>query len=278
MFVAPSAAVFTLFMFVPLAMTLVLSLQSSTGLGPSEFVGLGNYVELARDAVFRRALLNTVVFSVATVPTSLALGLLLAIALNARLAGTAFFRSVFYIPVVLSGVAVGIIFVWHFNETVGVINQLLGTVGLPTVRWQSSGSMAMTSLVIGEVWTRLGFCMVVYLAALQGIPTDLYEASRVDGATRVQQFWKITLPLLAPSTFVLVVINVINSFRVFDLVYVMTGGGPGFSTEMITTHIYNIGFAQRQQGSAAAMGVVLFVILMVFTVVYHRATQLEDQT
>jgi len=276
-FIAPSAVVFTLFMFLPLAMTLLLSLQSSTGLGPTEFVGLGNYAELLRDTVFRRAMLNTVVFTLATVPMSLMLGLLLAMALNTRLIGTAFFRSVFYIPVVLSGVAVGIIFVWHFNETVGVINKLLEMFGLRTFRWQSSGPMAMTSLAIGEVWTRLGFCMVVYLAALQGIPKDLYDASRVDGASRIQQFWKITVPLLGPTTFLLVVISVINSFRVFDLVYVMTGGGPGFATEMITTHIYNVGFAQRQQGSAAAMGIVLFMILMVFTVLYYRGSQQEDQ-
>lgn len=275
-FVAPSASVFALFMFLPVVLTFVLSLQRSSGLGPSEFIGFENYGELAGDPVFRRAFVNTLVFTMATVPLSLGLGLWTAVGLNKKLAGTALFRSVFYLPVVISGVAVGIIMVWNFNETVGITNQILERVGLPTLNWQSSGPMAMLSLVIAEVWTRLGFAMVVYLAALQGIPETLYEAARIDGASKRQRFWHITWPLLGPTTAFLVIIGVINAFRVFDLVFVMTGGGPGFATEMLVTYIYDVGFAQRQQGMAAAMGMVLFVVVMVFTVVYWKVTQEEE--
>lgn len=274
-FIAPSASIFALFMFLPVVLTFVLSLQRSSGLGPAEFIGLENYGELLGDQVFRRAFLNTLVFTLATVPTSLALGLWSAVGLNKKLRGTALFRSVFYLPVVISGVAVGIIMVWNFNETVGVANQILERVGLPAVSWQSSGPMAMLSLVIAEVWTRLGFAMVVYLAALQGVPAQLYEAARIDGATKRQRFWQITWPLLRPTTAFLVVIGVINAFRVFDLVFVMTGGGPGFATEMLVTYIYDTGFAERQQGLAAAMGVVLFLVVMAFTVVYWRVSEEE---
>lgn len=275
-FIAPSASVFVLFMFLPVVLTFVLSLQRSSGLGPSEFIGFDNYGELWGDRVFRRAFVNTLVFTLATVPASLGLGLWAAVGLNKKLVGTALFRSVFYLPVVISGVAVGIIMVWNFNETVGVTNQILERVGLPTVSWQSSGPMAMLSLVLAEVWTRLGFAMVVYLAALQGVPESLYEAARIDGATKRQRFWHITWPLLRPTTAFLVVIGVINAFRVFDLVFVMTGGGPGFATEMLVTYIYEIGFGQRQQGLAAAMGMVLFVVVMAFTVVYWKVTQEEE--
>lgn len=277
-FIGPSASIFTLFMFLPVALTFLLSLQRSSGLGPSEFIGLANYGELLGDSVFRRAFVNTVVFTGVTVPASLGLGLGLAVVLNKKLLGTPVFRSIFYLPVVISGVAVGIIFVWHFNETVGIINALLERIGLPPAAWQSSGPLAMLSLMIAEVWTRLGFAMVVYLAALQGIPSDLYEAARVDGATGTQRFWRITWPLLRPTTAFLVVIGVINAFRVFDLVFVMTGGGPGFATEMLVTHIFDVGFAQRQQGLAAAMGVVLFLVVMVFTVVYWNVSEEESPT
>jgi ABC-type sugar transport system permease subunit len=203
----------------------------------------------------------------------MALGLVLAVMLNRRLPGRTLLRSIYFIPVVIAGVIVALIWAWIFDTTDGVLNGFLGKLHLGPVPWTSSQAFAMPSLVIATVWVRLGFCMVVYLAGLQSIPASLHEAATVDGARSWNRFWHVTWPLLAPTTFLLVIINVIFSFQVFDLIYVMTGGGPGFSTTVFVEYIYRAAFMQFQMGYASALGVVLFMLCLAFTAVQWRLSR-----
>ena len=267
----PNLAVFTAFMFLPLVLVGVLSLQRYAGFGTPTWVGADNYRELLADEVFWRTMLNTVGLGAATIPTSLAVGLGVAVLLNRRVPGRGLLRAVYYLPYVLSGVVIGIAGKWIFNENTGVINNTLDALGLPLVPWQSRALPALLSVAVMLVWTWLGFCMVVYLAALQGVPRDYLEAAAIDGAGRWQAFRHVTLPLLRPTTFFLVVYLVIQLFLVFDVVYVMTGGGPGNATELLNTYAYANGFESRRQGYAAAVGVVIYVVLLAVTALWWRA-------
>lgn len=309
LFLTPNLVVFATFLFIPIGAAIVISFQQRGILDDGQWIGLQNYVSMAHDPLFWQSLAHTIAFTVGTVPTSMLLGLLLAIMLNRRLPGRAVLRSVYFIPVVIAGVIVALIWAWIFDTTDGVLNGFLarvhlavvGTGRMPVVTaigsvlalyapqfarlvssaalavgpvpWTSSQAFAMPSLVIATVWVRLGFCMVVYLAGLQSIPASLHEAATVDGARAWSRFWHVTWPLLAPTTFLLLIINVIFSFQVFDLIYVMTGGGPGFSTTVFVEYIYRAAFLQFQMGYASALGVVLFLICLAFTAVQWRLSR-----
>jgi len=266
LFIAPNMIVFTVFVFVPIVFSFYMSLNEWSLIGDPIFIGLGNYVDLAQDADFWTAFLNTLVYTVGTVPTSMALGLAVAVGLNRKLPGRALLRSIYFVPVIISLVATALIASWMFNDNYGVVNNALAALGLGSVPWLSSPRWAMPSLIITTLWIRLGFNMVVYLAALQSIPTELYDAARVDGATGRRRFLHITWPLLRPTTFLLLILNVIYSLHVFDLIYVMTGGGPGFSTTVLVQYIYQQAFQESQMGYASAIGVVLYLMLLIFTV------------
>jgi ABC-type sugar transport system permease subunit len=275
-FIAPNLIVFTVFVLVPILFAFYISLTEWSLIGTPEFVGLGNYVELLGDGQFWRSLYNTLVYTIGTVPTSIALGLLVAVGLNRKLPGRALLRSLFFVPVIISLVAVALIASWMFNDNYGVINAALKAVGFEGVPWLSSPVWAMPSLIITTLWIRIGFCMVIYLAALQSIPVELYQAAQVDGATSWRQFRHITWPLLGPTTFLLLILNVIYSLHVFDLIYVMTGGGPGFSTTVLVQYIYQMAFQESEMGYASAVGVVLYLLLMAFTVFQWRMTRQGD--
>jgi multiple sugar transport system permease protein len=265
-FIAPNIVVFAVFMFVPILLAFYISLNEWTLIGSPTFVGLGNYLDMLEDSEFLRAFYNTGVYTLGTVPTSIALGLVVALGLNRKLPGRTLLRSIFFVPVIISLVAVALIAAWIFNDNYGIINAALSAVGIGDVPWLSSARWAMTSLIIATLWIRLGFNMVVYLAALQSIPTELYDAAKVDGASSWRRFRHITWPLLGPTTFLLVIINIIYSLHVFDLIYVMTGGGPGFSTTVLVQYIYQMAFTEGQMGYASAIGVVLYLLLVIFTV------------
>ncbi|MCU1536949.1 MAG: hypothetical protein JWP82_1300 [Humibacillus sp.] len=275
--VTPAVLVFTAFMFVPLVLTVWYSLQRYSGFGRMRFIGLDNYTAIARDSTFWKAALNTLVFTAITVPIGIACGVAAAMLLNRWIPARGFFRALFYIPVVISGVASGIIFLRLFDPIIGILNQLATSVGLPAVDWQSSGTAAMVSIVIVVTWQGIGFGMVVYLAALQGIPREVNEAALVDGASGFTLFRKITWPLLRPTTFFLVVYSVIGSFQVFDVVYVLTRGGPGTSTTFLVQYAYDQGFNQRRQGYAAAIGMIIYVVVLAFTVLQWRFTKARDE-
>ncbi len=272
-FIAPNLALFTAFRFVPLFYALYISFHDWSLIGDPEWLGVANYLRLSRDPLFWRALANTFAYALATVPTSMALGLLLAMGLNRRLPGRVLFRSVYFMPVVVSAVASGIIAAWLFNDNYGVINSLIVRAGGSRVAWLSTPRWALPSLAFATLWVRVGFNMVVYLAALQSIPALYYEAARIDGASAFSQFCHITVPLLAPATFLLLILDIINSFQVFDLVYVMTGGGPGFSTTMVVQYIFNAAFVTSEMGYASAMGMALYALILVFTIVQWRASR-----
>jgi multiple sugar transport system permease protein len=275
-FIGPNLILMTLFLFIPILWAIQLSFQETRGFGDPEWVGLDNYTKLVGDAVFWRSLWNTIVFTIVTVPIDMAAGLGLAVLLNSVLPARGVWRTLIVLPMVISGVASGMIAVILFYQTNGLINKVLTAIGLPAVGWQSEGVPAMISVMAVAVWLRVGFNMIIYLAGLQGISPELYEAARIDGANRWQQFRSITVPLVGPSTFFLLIMNVIASFQVFDVIYVMTGGGPGDATSVLVTYAYRNGFEIREQGYGAAIGIVILIITLIFTFVQWKTSRTRD--
>lgn len=217
--------------------------------------------------MFWRSAANTVLFTLIVTPLSMALGLGAAVLLNSVLPARGLFRSILILPMAISGVATALMGVLLFDENSGLIDKLVRAVGLPGVPWQSGGTAAFVSIVLITLWWRVGFNMLIYLAGLQSVDAGVYEAGRLDGAGGWQRFRYLTVPLVGPSSFFLLILNVIYSFQVFDLVFVMTGGGPGNATSVIVTYAYDQGFVTRDQGYAAAIGVVLLLVMLAFTVV-----------
>lgn len=273
LFLTPNLALFLAFMFLPLVLVFWVAMQDKPTFGPATFVGLDNYRALLHDATFWRSMINTVGYTLIVVPLSLVLGMGLALLLNRRLPLRALFRSVFYLPVVISGLATGIITGWLFNEEIGVVNRILGIVGIGAQQWQSDPKLAVVTVVLVTLWGRVGFCMVIYLAALQGVSRELYDAAACDGATPLQRFRHITLPGVRYSTFFLVIMGIIESFQVFDLIFALTGGGPGDSTEVLGLYAYQTAFQTRERGYGAAIGVVLYVLILAVTLVQWRASR-----
>lgn len=277
LFVAPNLLLLTLFLFIPLGWAVLISFQKASSFGPTTWIGLENYRTLFADDVFWQVLQNSVVFTVATVPTSVFLGLVFANLLNKALPARGVLRTIIYLPIVISGLVTSLIGLLMFDETIGILNGMLENLGVGPVSWQTDGKLAMASVVLMTMWTRVGFAMVIYLAGLQDIDDNMYEAARLDGASGWQQFWHITVPSLRPSTLFLIVMNVIWSFQVFDVVYVMTNGGPGYDTSMLVTYAYDEGFGpSRDFGYGATIGVVLFVLTLVFSIFQLRNNRAEE--
>jgi multiple sugar transport system permease protein len=256
----------------------VISFQKTNGFGDGTFAGLANYTELVRDPLFWRSTLNTVLFTVVVTPLSMVLGLGAAVLLNSVLPARGLFRSILILPMAVSGVATALLGVLIFDENSGVLDKLIRAIGLPDVHWQSGSTAAFASIVLVTLWWRVGFNMLIYLAGLQGVGPDLYEAARLDGAGPWQQFRSITVPLVGPSSFFLLIMNVIYSFQVFDIVFVMTGGGPRNATSVLVTYAYDTGFVTRDQGYAAALGMVLLLLTLAFTAVQWRTSRSRDLT
>jgi multiple sugar transport system permease protein len=278
-FVAPAMVLAAVFLLVPLVLAFVYSFAKIAPLsGKVSWIGTANYSQLVSDPTFYRALINTAVFTVLVVPLSMAIGLALAVLLNSVMPARKVFRTIIYLPLVISGVAVGLIGTFMYNELIGVINKLLGAVGIPGIPWQSEGVPAFASIIIVTLWIRVGFTMIIYLAGLQAVPVQLHEAAQVEGAGTWQRFRYITLPLLGPSTFFLLIMSVIYSFQVFDVVYVLTNGGPGSATEVLGTYGYKTAFGPtRDQGYGAAIGVVIFLFTLIFTVLQWRGNRGRDE-
>lgn len=270
-FITPNFVLLTAFLFVPLVLVVLLSFQKASSFGPSEWIGLDNYRTLLSDSVFWRVLLNTLVFTVLTVPTSIFIGLVLANLLNKAVPARGVLRTIIYLPIVISGLVTSLIGLLMFDEGIGIFNGVLTALGLDAASWQSDGKLAMMSVVLMTLWTRIGFAMVIYLAGLQEIPREMYEAAELDGASELQQFRSITTPMLANSTLFLFVMNIIWSFQIFDIVYVMTNGGPGYDTSMLVTYAYDEGFGSaRDFGYGSTIGVVLFLLTLAASVIQLR--------
>lgn len=276
-FLSPNLLLLGLFVFVPLAGTVVLSLQRTDGFGSGTFIGADNYLRLAADPLFWRSAVNTVLFTVLVTPLSMGLGLGAAVLLSSALPIRPVLRSAVILPMAISGVATALMGLLIFDENSGLINLLFRSLGLSGLQWQSGGAAAFASVVLVTLWWRVGFNMLIYLASLQGVSPDVYEAGRLDGANRWQQFRFLTVPLVGPASFFLLIMNVIYSFQVFDLVFVMTGGGPENATSVLVTYAYDNGFVTRDQGYAAALGLVLLLIMLIFTAVQWRLSRTRDE-
>ena len=271
-FLAPSLAIFVLYRILPLLWNVGLSLHTWSPFRPRAYAGLVHYEEmLFYDEIFWKSLWNTAVF-MSSAPIAIALALGFALLVDTRIRGRGIYRAIIFLSYPLMTVAVGIIWRWLYDEKVGLINYLLLSLGLTSRRiaFLDSYEWAMPSVVVAAVWQIVGFFMVILLAGLQNIPPNLQEAAALDGASGWQRFRRITLPLLRPAVFLCLMIGIINSFTSFDLIYVMTGGGPNYATEVLITYIYRAAFVLSKFDYAAALTVMLFVFLLGLTWVANR--------
>jgi multiple sugar transport system permease protein len=275
LFIAPAMVIFFVFTLLPVAIALYLSLTNYDVFTRIDWVGLGNYQDVFDDEFFWRALINTTTYTAWTIPLSMAIGLGLALILNQKLRGLGIYRTIYYVPVVTSMVAVAMIWIQLFDPLYGVLSNALEAIGIKGIDWLGDPNLAMPSVIVVSVWKIIGWNMLIYLAGLQGIPDYLKEAAAIDGANRWQSFFKITLPLLQPTTFFIFVTSLIGAFQVFDQVYVMTGGGPANATTTLVHQIYNAAFKALDMGYAAAMSFVLFGIILVISLLSMRAIRGE---
>jgi multiple sugar transport system permease protein len=270
LFVAPVILLFGLFRIVPSVQTLLYSFfRVELIKGRFTFIGLDNFRELLTDEIFQRATLNTLKYVVTIVPISAILGLLLAVLFNAKFRFREFFKAVYFSPMVTSTVAAAMVWWWMYNPQFGIFNVLLKLIGLPEQPWLMSSHMALPSIIIFSVWKTLGYNMIIYLAGLQAIPPQFYEAATIDGAGPVLRFRHITIPLLAPTTTFLLIYNTILALQVFDQVFVLTGGGPAGSTNVVVLDIYRQAFERYNFGYAAAEAMVLFLLILGVTILQY---------
>jgi ABC-type sugar transport system permease subunit len=273
-FLAPSLAIFLLYRIIPLIWNGVLSFQEWSPYRASKWAGLMHYEEmLFYDDVFWEALGNTLIF-MTSAPIGIALALFIAVLVNADIRGRDVYRTIVFLSYPLMTVAVGIIWRWLYDERVGLINYTVQSLGISDrpIAYLQSFTWALPAVIVASIWQTLGFYMIILLTGLQNIPQNLYEAAAVDGVGRWPQFRRITLPLLRPSLFLCCIIGILNSFTSFDLVYVMTNGGPGHATELLVTYVYKLGFVQTQFDYAAAVTVVQFLLLLLLAGLANRAT------
>jgi multiple sugar transport system permease protein len=272
LFLAPDLVGTLVFAVGPVLAALTLGLFAWDILTPPHFVGLDNYRQLlVDDPVFRQVLLNTSAYVLGTVPVRTVLALLLAIALNQQLHGVGFFRAAFFLPTITSAVAAATVWRWIYEPNFGLLNSLLYAIGVQhPPAWLSSPAWAMPALILLGIWQGLGFQMVIFLAGLQGIPSHLYEAAAIDGAGWWARFRHITLPLISPTTFFVLIVSVIGSYQVFDQAVVLTEGGPGYATTTLVYYIYTYAFQFFKMGYAAAIAWILFAIVFLLTVTQFR--------
>jgi len=268
-FVLPSFALIALFGLIPIGWALLLSLQKSNLISPeTPFVGLANYRALAHDPLFRETLGHMLIYTGLFVPISIVAALGVAVALNRSVWFIRLYRTAFFVPVVASTIATSIMFLWLFDKNFGLANFLLGKVGLgPFGFFDSPSNGALYSIVAVTVWGWIGFDVIIYLAALQGIPRELLEAAEIDGAGRWSTFRNVTVPLLGPATMLLIVWSSINAFQLFDEVYFITKGGPLNHTLVPVLYLFQLAFQQGIAGYAAAIAYVLFFFILLLTVV-----------
>ncbi|MEW8997863.1 MAG: sugar ABC transporter permease [Thermoanaerobacter sp.] len=272
-FALPFIASISIFLIGPLIYAFIISFKEFSFLNPeaSRWVGFTNYTKLFSDPTFKRALLNTTLYSLGVVPTQLIIALILALIVNSDIKGKTFFRVAYYIPTVTSTVAVSVIFLYLFKAD-GLVNALLAKFGIQGPTWFNDVRFALPSIMMMAIWSSVGNYMVIFLAGLQDIPSELYEAAEVDGANKFQRFFKITLPMLRPIVFFNLVMSLIGTFQVFDQAYVVSQGtgGPLDATMTVVLNIYRTGFRDFNMGYASAMAFVLFVIILILTLIQRK--------
>jgi len=273
LFTLPVIVSLAVFLIGPIFYAFFLSFQSFTFLNPegAEFVGLDNYIQMFQDERFLRALLNTSIYSLGVVPVQVSIALMLALIVNSKIKGKTFFWVAYFLPTVTSTVAVSVMFLFLFKKD-GLVNHILGFFGIVARSWFDDVTFALPSIMMMAVWSTVGQFMVIYLAGLQDIPDDLYEAAQIDGSNRWQQFWHITLPMLKPTTFFIVVMSIIGTFQVFDQMYVISGGdgGPLDATLTVVLYLYNKAFRDFEMGYASAIAFFLFFVILILTLIQRK--------
>lgn len=278
-FVLPNLLIFGIFILLPMLLNFFFGFTTGDSILPEnrEFVGLDNLqkllscenyldIQTCSEDLFWRGLSNTAVFVLSQVALMILFSLITAVALNQRIKGRAFFRSIFFYPVLLSPVVVALIWKWILQHQYGLLNAVLVRIGLDKIPFLLDANWARLSVVVVSVWAQMGFYTMILLAGLQAIPHSLYEAAAIDGASGWKSFWNVTLPLLMPTMVVVLVLSLIRAVQVFDQVFVLTNGGPGTATLYIVQYIYRTGFEHRRYGMAAAASLVLAVVLMILTI------------
>lgn len=270
-FLSPTIIIFSTFILFPVFFSFYLSFHEwNMFSNDATFIGLDNYKRMFESPEFWQVLKNTAIYTFGTVPLNMGFSLLIAMSLQKKLAGKKFVRTAFFAPVVISPVAAALIWRWLYDPNYGVINYLLALFGTETVNWLNEPSSAMVALIIMGVWKTFGINMVLFTAGLEAIPTSYYEAAEIDGAGKLSQFWHITVPLLGPTTLFILIMSMISSFQVFDIVYVLTSGGPLGSTKVLVFYVYEYAFKFFEMGYASAVSYVLFAILLIFTIIQVR--------
>ncbi len=265
LFVLPVVLGTLIFNILPMVPTMALSLTSWDALSPPVWVGLGNFTDLVADASFLGSIWVTSVYTLLTVPLGTLAGLGLALLVNQKFPGVVAFRGLYFLPVITSEVAIGMAWRWMFNWQYGLINFGLGSIGLEGPRWLGIAPWAIAALVVVTIWQVMGYNMVIFLAGLQGVPQQVKEAAIIDGANSWQRFMHVVLPLLSPTTFFVVLISLIRTLQAFSLIFVMTEGGPGSSTEVYVYRLWTEAFKLYKMGYASAMAWIFFVIIAALT-------------
>jgi multiple sugar transport system permease protein len=269
-FLLPNLLGIIIFMGIPIMSSLLLSFTEWDLIGNPKFRGLNNYLDIFKSKDFWSAFRNTCYYILGYLPLVLIISLMIALLLNRKIKGIVMFRAIYFLPVITSWVAVSMIWKWLFNPEYGLINHVLSMIGIAGPAWLHDPKWAMPAIILTSVWKDIGFIMVIFLAGLQGISEDYYEAADIDGANGWHKFRSITLPMLAPTTFFILIISIINSFQVFPQVWIMTEGGPAGSTSVIVEQIYKNAFRYFKMGYASALSWVLFAVIFVFTLIQNR--------
>jgi multiple sugar transport system permease protein len=271
LFLSPTLIVFSVFILFPIVFSFYLSFHQWNMLSTEQtFVGLENYRRMFADPEFWQVFRQTIIYTAGTVPLNMILALATAFFLNEHIKGRKLLRAMFFTPVIISSVAAAVIWRWVFDPNLGLLNYVFDALGLPQVNWVNDPTAAMIALITVGVWKTFGINMVLFAAGLDGIPEQYYEAARIDGANGWHRFWKITLPLLSPTTLFILVLSIIGSFQVFDLVYVLTFGGPLGTTKVLVFYLYEHAFKFFDMGYASAVAYVLFAVLFVVTMFQIR--------
>jgi multiple sugar transport system permease protein len=263
-FIAPFILGFVLWFLIPALTSLWLVFQNWNMIAPAKFIGFDNFKRIVSDSLFWQSLKVTTVYTIVSVPLSLALAFLLALLLNAKVRGIAVFRTLYYLPSIVPAVANAVLWAWILNSEFGLLNVLLRTIGLPKILWLQEPEWALPALILMSLWG-LGGAMVIFLAGLQGIPNEFYEAAEIDGAGPWAKLWSVTVPLMSPVTFFNLVMGIIGTFQIFTAGYLITNGGPQNATLFYVLYLYRNGFLYLDMGYAAALAWVLFFIIMMLT-------------
>jgi ABC-type sugar transport system permease subunit len=278
-FLAPSLVGVVLFLVIPVILVIILSLAQWNLLTPIKWVGFSNYANIFRFDGFGHSLIVTAYYVLLNIPVQTVVALGLALLLNNKLRGSAFVRVVAVLPFLATPVAMSVVWTWFFDPTNGIVNQLLAHIGITGPAWLSDSATALPIVAFANIWQYAGYNMLFFLAGLQGIPPSLYEAASIDGAGKIAQFRRVTLPLLRPALLFVLVTGVIGSFQVFDTAFVLTDGGPGNATTVANLNIYNTAFQGFRIGEASAMSVILFLVILIITVAqftyFNRRTTYE---